>query len=165
MNLWTVVLVAALLLLLGRVRSLGRGGFALTLSTAQRDDQAAAVDQFNSGVLEIRTGAPPGPNAADSGTLLASITLPADAFSGPSTGVLTKAGTWQDASADATGTAGHFRIKQSGDTGGASGATDERLEGTVTATGGGGDLTLDNTSIASGQAVTINSFTLTQPAS
>jgi hypothetical protein len=31
----------------------------------------------------------------------------------------------------------------------------------VTATGGGGDMTLDNTSIASGQQVTITSFTIT----
>lgn len=119
---------------------------------------------FDSGVLEIRSGAAPGPNAADSGTLLASITLPADAFGAAATGSAAKAGTWSDASADGTGTAAHFRIKQSGDTGGASGATDERIEGSVTATGGGGDLTLDNTSIASGQTVTITSFTLSKPA-
>ena len=35
------------------------------------------------------------------------------------------------------------------------------LQGTVTATGGGGDMTLDNTSIASAQTVTVSSFTLT----
>jgi hypothetical protein len=34
------------------------------------------------------------------------------------------------------------------------------MQGTITATGGGGDMTLDNTSIASGQQVTITSFTL-----
>lgn len=33
------------------------------------------------------------------------------------------------------------------------------FSGTVTATGGGGDLTLDNVNIASGQTVTISSFT------
>jgi hypothetical protein len=32
----------------------------------------------------------------------------------------------------------------------------------VTATGGGGDLTLDNVSIATNQPVTITSFTLTE---
>jgi hypothetical protein len=37
-------------------------------------------------------------------------------------------------------------------------------EGTVTATGGGGDLTLDNTSITAGQTVTITSWTRTMPA-
>ena len=34
------------------------------------------------------------------------------------------------------------------------------MQGTITATGGGGDMTLDNTSIASAQQVTITSFTL-----
>jgi hypothetical protein len=134
-----------------------------TISSALRDALATAADIFNSGVLEIRSGAAPGPNAAESGTLLASITLPADAFTGPSTGVLTKAGTWEDTSADATGTAAHFRIKQSGDTGGATGSTDERIEGTVGQ--GSGDLSLDNTSIAAAQTVTITAFTVTMPAS
>ena len=73
---------------------------------------------------------------------------------------MAKAGTWSDSSADATGTAAHFRIRQTGDTNGATGSTDERIEGTVTATGGGGDLTLDTTSIASAQTVTINTFSL-----
>jgi len=121
---------------------------------------AGAGINFDSGVLEIRSGAAPGPNAADGGTLLASITLPADAFGAASAGAMAKAGTWQDASADATGTAAHFRIKQSGDAGGATGSTDERIEGTVTATSGGGDIELDNTSIAAGQQVTISSFSL-----
>jgi hypothetical protein len=120
---------------------------------------------FDSGVLEIRSGAAPGPNAADGGTLLASITLPADAFGAASTGACAKSGTWEDTSANATGTAAHFRIKQTGDTGGATGTADERIEGTVTGTGGGGDLELDNTSIASGQTVTITSFSVTMPAS
>lgn len=52
-----------------------------------------------------------------------------------------------------------------GDTGDADGFkvydSDDNLifSGTVTATGGGGDMTLDNVSIASGQTVTITSFT------
>jgi hypothetical protein len=142
---------------------------AVAISDALRDqildghlDSAAGIN-FDSGSLEIRTGAPPGPNAADGGTLLADITLPADAFGAAATGVSSKAGTWQDASADATGTAAHFRIKQSGDTGGATGATDERIEGTVGQ--GSGDIDLDNTSINIGQQVTITTFTVTMPAS
>lgn len=59
------------------------------------------------------------------------------------------------ASADAAGTAGHFRIY-------ASDGSTCHMQGTVTATGGGGDLTLDNVSIAAGQSVTITSFTLTE---
>jgi hypothetical protein len=54
--------------------------------------------------------------------------------------------------ANAAGIAAHFRIKQ--------GATCH-LQGTVTATGGGGDMTLDNVTIATGQQVTITAFTLT----
>jgi len=60
------------------------------------------------------------------------------------------------ASADAAGTAAHFRLY-------ASDGTTCHLQGTVTATGGGGDLTLDNTSIASAQVVTITSFGWTEP--
>jgi len=80
------------------------------------------------------------------------MTLPADWLAAASGGTKALAGTWQDASADATGTAGHFRIK--------AGATCH-IQGSVTATGGGGDMTLDNTSITAAQQVTITGFTLT----
>ena len=105
-------------------------------------------------MLKIRTGAAPADVAtADSGTVLASLTLPSDWLAAASSGSKAKSGTWQDTSADATGTAAHFRIY-------ASDGTTAHLQGTVTATGGGGDLTLDNVSIASGQSVTISSFSL-----
>lgn len=120
----------------------------------------AGVDLFDGGTLEIRSGSAPGPNAADSGTLLVSIPLPTPAFgnAGASTaGQADKAGTWEDSSADASGTAGHFRFKQSGDGGGAD-ATQERIEGSVTGSGGGGDIELDNTSINSGQSVEVTAF-------
>lgn len=116
-----------------------------------------AWDAFDSGVLEIRSGAAPGANQAPTGTLLASITLPATAFAAASGKSKAKAGTWQDASADNAGTAAHFRFKTSGDGGGA-GETDKRFEGSVTGSGGGGDIELDNVSIAAGQQVTITSF-------
>lgn len=103
--------------------------------------------------LEIRSGAAPANcAAADSGTVLATMTLPSDWMAAASAGAKALAGSWQDASADATGTAGHFRIK--------AGATCH-IQGTVTATGGGGDMTLDNVSIAAAQQVTITAFTLT----
>lgn len=54
----------------------------------------------------------------------------------------------------ATGTAAHFRIY-------ASDGTTAHLQGTVTATGGGGDMTVQNTSFASGQPFTVTGFTLT----
>ena len=64
------------------------------------------------------------------------------------------AGTWEDLSADATGTAAHFRLY-------ASDGSTCHLQGSVTATGGGGDMTVDNTSFASGQKFTVTGFTLT----
>lgn len=68
-----------------------------------------------SAILEIRSGSPPANCAtADSGTLLASMTLPSDWMSAASSGSKDKSGTWQDASANNSGTAGHFRVKDSG---------------------------------------------------
>lgn len=110
-----------------------------------------------SAILKIRTGAPPANcAAADSGTVLASMTLPSDWMNAASGGTKTLLGTWEDTSADNTGTAAHFRIYDSG------GSTCH-VQGTVTATGGGGDITLDNVSIASAQDVKENTFTLTAP--
>lgn len=110
-----------------------------------------------SAILKIRTGAPPADcAAADSGTVLATLNLPSDWMAAAGSGTKAKTGTWQDAAADAAGTAGHFRIYDSG------GATC-KIQGTVTATGGGGDMTLDNAVLAVGQVVTITGFTLTAP--
>ena len=137
----------------------------IVLSTGARDAivDALANPGFNSGVLEIRTGSPPGPNNADAGTLLASMTLPADAHNPSSSGSATKAGTWQDASANNSGTAGHFRIKRSGDAGGSS-TTAVRIEGTITTSGGGGDMIADSTTITAGQPITCNTFTISKAA-
>lgn len=107
-----------------------------------------------SAVLKIRTGAAPAnAAAADAGTVLATVTLPADWMAAAASGSKAKSGTWQDTSADAAGTAGHFRIYES------TGVTCH-IQGTVTATGGGGDMTVDNVSFAVGQSFTVNSFTL-----
>lgn len=140
-----------------------------TISTALRNQiingilNSQAGISFDSGTLEIRSGAAPGPDAAATGTVLATITLPADAFAAASAGAAAKSGTWEDTSADAGGTAAHFRIIQSGDTNGATGSTDERIEGTVSTSGA--DLNLDSTTISAAQTVTIDTFTVTMPAS
>lgn len=130
---------------------------ALQYSVAVRNAQLDAVEVTAgaAALLRIYSGAAPANcAAAASGTLLAEITLPSDWMAAASSGSKALAGTWQDASANATGTAGHFRLYDSG-------GTTCHAQGTVTATGGGGDLTLDNVSIASGQSVTITSFTIT----
>jgi hypothetical protein len=88
---------------------------ALQYSTAVRNACLDVVESTTgaSPTLEIRTGAAPANcAAADSGTLLASMALPADWMNAASGGVKTLLGSWQDSSADGTGSAGHFRIKQ-----------------------------------------------------
>lgn len=122
-------------------------------STATRN---AALDAIEATVgatptLQLRSGAAPANCAvADSGTLLASLTLPADWLSAATNGAKTLLGTWQAAAA-AAGTVGHFRIKQ--------GATCH-IQGSASAAGGGGDMTLDNPVLAVSQQVTITGFTI-----
>lgn len=130
---------------------------ALQYSTAVRNARLDVVESTigTSAVLKIRTGSVPATCAtADSGTVLATCTLPSDWMAAASGGTKALSGTWQDTSADATGTAAHFRIYDS--TGTTCG-----IQGTVTATGGGGDLQVDNVSFAAGQAFTVTSFTIT----
>lgn len=130
---------------------------AVQLSVAVRNARLDAIETTigTSAVLKIRTGTQPANCAtADSGTVLATLNLPSNWMNAASGGTMTKAGTWEDLSADSGGVAGHFRVY-------ASDGTTCGIQGTITATGGGGDMTLDNTSIASGQTVTITTFTLT----
>jgi hypothetical protein len=131
---------------------------AIQFSTAVRNARLDAIETAvgTSAVLRIRTGAAPVNVAtADSGTVLATLNLPSDWLAAASGGTKALSGTWQDSSADATGTAAHFRIY-------ASDGTTAHIQGTVTASGGGGDLIVDNTSFAAGQSFTITSFTLTE---
>lgn len=128
---------------------------SLQYSGAVRDAQLDAVETVvgTGPKLQIRTGAPPANcAAADSGTLLCEITLPSDWMAAASGGSKAKSGTWSGTGA-AAGSAGHFRVKNS------AGSTCH-AQGTVTATGGGGDMTMDNIVIAVAQAVTVNTFTL-----
>ena len=124
---------------------------AVTLNVTLKNTLLDGLDStFNSGTLTIYTGTAPGAANSATGSVLAVLSLPADAFAAASGGTKNAQGTWQDASADSSGTAGYFRI-----VGGSN-----ILEGNITATGGGGDLTLDNVVIVAGQQVTATSFTL-----
>lgn len=106
-------------------------------------------------VLKIRTGAQPADCAtADSGTVLATLTLPSDYMAAASGGSKAKNGAWEDSSSDATGTAGHFRLY-------ASDGTTCHAQGSVTATGGGGDMTVSTTSFIATQPFEVTSFTIT----
>lgn len=129
---------------------------SVQLSTAVRNAVADVIEATigTAPVLKLRTGSPPADVAsADSGTVLVTITLPSDWLAAASSGSKTKLGTWEDTAADASGTAGHYRVY-------ASDGTTAHMQGTVTVTGGGGDMTLDNPVISIGQQVSINAFTL-----
>ncbi len=108
-----------------------------------------------SAVLKLKSGAPPANcAAADSGTVLSTINLASDWAAAASAG--SKA--WNNLpvafTGSASGTLGHYRIY-------ASDGTTCHEQGTITVTGGGGDLTVDNTSLNSGQGGTITQKTLT----
>ncbi|HMQ39064.1 MAG TPA: hypothetical protein PKA33_01665 [Amaricoccus sp.] len=127
------------------------------LSIAVRNARLDAIEATigTSAILKIRSGAPPADCAtADSGTVLSTLNLPSDYMAAASGGSKAKSGTWEDTSADATGTAGHYRLY-------AADGTTCHEQGTVTITGGGGDMEVDNTSFAAGQSFTVTSFTHT----
>lgn len=193
---------------------------AIQFSVAVRNARLDAIETAIgvSPTLEIRTGAAPAnAAAADTGTVLATMALPSDFLAAASAGAKAIAGTWQDTTADATGTAGHFRIKQGATTHvqGSCGSSIPLTTNALTAANGNvlnfasttgvavgqmisgtgvpagaqvlaftgttvtmsiastagvangtaitfsGDMTLDNTSIAAGQQVTVTTFTLT----
>lgn len=127
---------------------------AIDVANAALDSMETTIG--TSPTLKIRSGARPASCAtADSGTVLATIALPSDWMAAAASGSKAKSGTWEDTSADATGTAAHWRLYNSGGT--------CKMQGTVTVAGGGGELELDSVSITAGQQVTIIGFTLTAP--
>lgn len=94
--------------------------------------------------------------ALSGNTVLATATLPADWLADAASASKAKAGTWAltgQSGAGAGTAATFFRILDA-----ATGAC--RIQGTVTATGGGGDMTLDNNNIANLQSITDASFTI-----
>jgi hypothetical protein len=134
---------------------------AINYSTLVRNAELDAIEtaintEGADPILTIFSGTKPADCAtANAGTVLVTVALPTDYFNAAAAGSMTKLGTWEDTAADATGTAGYFRIHD-----GSSGANCH-IQGTVTITSGGGDMELDNTSIATGQQVTITTFTIT----
>ena len=129
---------------------------AIQFSGSVRDGRLNSIETTigTSAVLKIFTGSPPANcAAADTGTTLATLSLPSDYFNAASSGSMTKLGTWS-VTASATNTAGYFRVYNSG-------VTTCHIQGTVSASGGGGDMIVSTTSFVSGATVTVNTFTLT----
>lgn len=129
---------------------------AIQLSTGARNARLDAIETTvgTAPKLQLRTGsAPANCAAASTGTLLAELTLPSDWLAAAASGAKALAGTWSG-TGSAAGDAAHFRIFDSA-------GTTCHMQGTVTATGGGGDMTVTNVTIANGQAVAVATFTLT----
>lgn len=114
-----------------------------------RNNQVAQIQTTigASGALKVFSGAEPANcAAADPTGLLATIALPST-FLTSSGGVTTIAGTWSVA-ASATGTAATFRMYD--------GSSVCHVQGNTTT-----DLVLNNTSITTGQTVTVTQFSVT----
>lgn len=142
---------------------------AVSLSTAARNAGVDAIVDLidggsGAGVLRIYSGSKPaGPGSSATGTLLLAYTLSDPAFGSASSG---------SASIDVTpalsttglaaGTAGYFRLLDSTE---AAGTGLGVIDGTVTATGGGGDVTLSTTTVSIGLTVEVTSLSITLPAS
>jgi hypothetical protein len=133
---------------------------ALQFSTTVRNAILNVIESTigTSAVLTVRSGSPPATCAtADSGTLLASISLASDWADAASSGTkILSSLPVTDASINATGTAGHWRLY-------ASDGTTCHSQGTVVATGGSGDMIVDSTSFVAGQAFNVTAWTWTAP--
>lgn len=136
---------------------------AINLSTALQNALADTVVAFldadaGAASIQLRTGASPGANAVATGTLLATLAFNDPSFAAAVLGVATMDNTpVLSAVGAAAGTAGYFRITDN--------SGDVAFDGTITATGGGGDLELNTTTISVGVTVEITAGTITQPAS
>ena len=104
-------------------------------------------------IYDLTAGAPANCAAAITATLLATLTLPADWMNAGSGGAKTLLGSWTG-TAGADGTADFFRLM-------ANDGTTCGMQGTVGLSGASPDLVMDNTSITTGQTITITTFTLT----
>ena len=127
----------------------------VTAAAAQAMATALATDIGSAATIEIRTGSKPAtPETAASGTLLATVAITG---SFTASGGSITAADLASVTVAASGTAGYFRVKTSGGT--------AKIDGTVTATGGGGDMTLSTTSLVSGGTVDLGVPTFTVPVS
>lgn len=129
--------------------------FSVAVRNARLDAWEAAIG--TSAIVRLRSGAQPANcAAADSGTALVSFSLSSDWASPAASGSKAITGTPLSSTGLAAGSIGHYRIY-------ASDGTTCHEQGSVTATGGGGDMTVDNVSVAVNQAVNITSWVKTEP--
>lgn len=107
-----------------------------------------------SAVMQMRSGAKPANCAAAStGTLIAQLPLPSDWLAAAASGSKAKLGTWEDLSANNAGTLGYFRIFEST-------IATCHIQGTITVTGGGGDMTVNDVVVLLNQPIEVITFTI-----
>lgn len=131
---------------------------ALQLSTSLRNNMLDQIESTvgTSAILEIRSGSQPSTCAsADVGTLLVSYSLASDWATAADSGAKSLSNVPLGSTAVGAGAAGHWRLKDSA-------GTVCHAQGTVSTTGGGGDLIIDNATIGVGQTVNITSLTFVQ---
>jgi hypothetical protein len=123
--------------------------YSVSVRNAGMDARQTTIG--TSPVLKFFSGVEPANcAAADPAGLLATLTLPATWMAAAAAGVKAKSGSWTG-TGSAAGTIASYRIYDSG-------LVACHVQGTVTATGGGGDMTVDNAVIANGQAITVNTY-------
>jgi hypothetical protein len=135
------------------------------LRNAMADAAGATIDGgAGAGRLRIYTGSQPAtPATAPSGTLLCEITLNDPSFDAAASGVAAlDVSPALSGTGVAAGTAGWARFLTSTE---AAATGLGVIDGSVTATGGGGDVTLATTTISIGLTVSVTSFSVTAPAS
>lgn len=129
---------------------------AIKQTTAVRNAQLDALNTQagTSAKLRIYNGSRPANanTAITSQTMLVELTCNATAFAAAASGGVLTANAISNGTAAATGTASWFRLWQSN-------GTTAIMDGDVSTAGA--DLNLNNTSIATGQTVSVSSFTVT----
>lgn len=131
------------------------------LSTNTRNKACdAIVDEIDAGsgagTIAIRTGAQPtNVGDSDTGTLLGTLTFSDPAFGSASTGTASASAISSDTSADNSGVAGHFRVRDSNSAIHSDGSCGQ----------GSGDLSFDNSTIVAGGTIAISAFSITVPIS
>jgi hypothetical protein len=133
---------------------------AIQFNVATRNARLDTIESTNgtSCSLEIRSGTKPATcaTATAGGAVLATINLPSDWMAAASSGAKAIAGTWEDLSADSTGTASFFRVYNSQAT---KNETTCFLQGDVAASAS--DMNVSSVSFTAGQSFSITAFTLT----
>lgn len=130
----------------------------INMNTNLANDLLGAVaTTFDSGQITCRAGArPSNAEATKTGTVLATIALPADSLGTAASRQITANGLpWEDISADASGTIGWACLENS--------AATRRVDLAVTAAGGGGDMEVENTVVVASQDIKVTSFSFAIP--